>query len=436
MPEFPRLPRIGFTFLTGAILILSGYVYSAKAQDDYSPTRWPRFRGPNGSGMATGQHLPRELKPEHREWIVELPGLGHAAPVIWDDYLFVTSATDEGAVRYLYCLDAITGEERWMKYLGMNQSAKHQKSSWASSTPVTDGELVYVAFADKEHYVLSAYDFEGELHWRQVIGTFESQHGQGTSPILWEELVILANDQDGPSSVMAFDRKSGDVTWSTLRDADVVSYASPLLIPAKNKNQRPQLIVSSSAMGITSLDPRTGRMHWKSGSLPARTVGSPVFGEGVLVQACGGGGRGTYMLAIEPYDEPDSLEPYGLLYEEKRKLPYVPTPIIRDGHIYLCNDGGVALCNDLRTGKNIWTERIGGNYSSSPICVDGMIYLVSEEGEVVVLSASPDYKLWGKLELNDPSHSTPAAANSRLYVRTFHRLTSIHQPGESVQRAE
>ncbi|MCA9041323.1 MAG: PQQ-binding-like beta-propeller repeat protein [Planctomycetaceae bacterium] len=396
------------------------------AEEDSGPTRWSRFRGPNGSGIATEQNLPVELKPEHREWVVELPGLGHAAPVIWDDYLFVTSATEEGAVRYLYCLDAITGEERWMRYLGMNKSHKHNKSSWASSTPVTDGETVYIAFADREHYVLSAYDFAGELLWRQVLGSFESQHGQGTSPILYEDLIILANDQDGPSSVVALEKKTGKPVWSILRDSRRVSYATPLLIPATNQDQLPQLIVSCGAMGMTSLNPLTGEMHWQTGEMSHRTVGSPVYGEGVLVQCCGGGGQGKYMLAIKPHDEPDSLDPYEVLYEEKRRLPYVPTPIIYEGHLYQCNDGGIAGCRDVQTGKNVWTERIGGNFSSSPVCVDGMIYMLSEEGEIVVISASPQFKLWSRLKLDDHSHASPAVANGRLYIRTFHRLTSIH----------
>ncbi|QDU79759.1 outer membrane biogenesis protein BamB [Polystyrenella longa] len=405
---------------------------SADAADDSSPTRWARFRGPNGAGIATGQNLPKDLKPEHREWVVDLPGLGHAAPAIWDDFLFVTSAIDEGAVRYLYCLDAITGEERWVRTLSMNKSAKHIKSSWASSTPVTDGEFVYVAFADAEQYLLSAYDFAGELQWREDLGSFESQHGQGTSPVLYEDLVILANDQDGPSSVVAFEKATGKMAWTTLRESRRVSYATPLMIPPAGGKGLPQLIVACGAMGLTSLNPRTGHMHWKTGEFSHRTVGSPVYGEGVLVQCCGGGGQGKYMVAIKPHDAPNSDDPFEVLYEHKRRLPYVPTPIIYEGHLYLCNDGGIANCLNVETGENVWTERIGGNYSSSPVCVDGMIYMLSEDGEIVVISASPDYKLWGRLKLDDHSHATPAVANGRLYLRTFHRLTSIHHENSSV----
>jgi len=397
----------------GWLLISAG---SASAEN------WPRFRGQNGLGVGNEQGIPGTWSPGDYAFNVELPGVGHSSPAIWDDRLFVSSAIEEGTIRYLLCLNAATGKEVWSRETGFNKSTKHLKSSWASASPTTDGERVYVAFADKERYMLAAYDMDGELVWRRSIGPFQSRHGQGASPIVYGDLVIAVNDQIGPSTVVALDRYTGKTVWSTLRQSQQTSYASPLI--ATHEGEAPQLICSCGAMGVTSLNPLTGRMNWMTGQFPARTVGSPTFTEGLIIQTCGGGGIGKHMVAVDPFHAKG--EPGGRIrYVRERTLPYVPTPIGYQGHLYLWNDNGVVSCVRTRDGKNIWTKRVGGTYSSSPICVDGKLFIIGEDGEVVVVAASPEYKLFGRVPLDDPSHSTPAVANGRLYLRTFHRLACL-----------
>ena len=387
-----------------------------------SADNWTRFRGENGEGIVEFQGFPTSFSVGDFSWNVELPGYGHSSPIVWNDSVFVTSAIDEGAVRYLHHVDARTGTFRWTKTIGLSRSHKHNKNSWASSTPTTDGKRVYVAFADDEHYTLSAYDFDGALVWRRLLGQFESQHGQGASPILFENMVIIPNDQLGPSSVMAFDRETGNTVWSVLRDVRRTSYATPIII--RGKDNRPQLICLSGAMGLTSLDPYTGQMNWISGQLPLRTVASPVFGDGLLFASCGSGGVGKFMIAVDPNGHGEVGETH-IKYERKRILPYVPTPIAYKKHTYLWNDNGVVSCVETATGKNIWTNRIGGNFSGSPICVDGNLYCLSEEGVLVIVAAKPEYKLLGKVELGDGSHATPAFADGKMYLRTFHRLACM-----------
>jgi outer membrane protein assembly factor BamB len=384
---------------------------------------WSRFRGENGSGISEQKGIPTTWSPGDYAWNIELPGLGHAAPVIWDDKLFVTTAVDEGALRYLYCLNADTGEEIWSRLVGMNKSHKHNKSSWASSTPCTDGETVYVSFADEEHYYVGAYDFDGDLIWRRNLGDFESQHGLGVSPILFEDMLIVANDQDGPSSVVALDKKTGHTRWSTLRSIQRVSYSTPIVL--QEAGEEPQLIVTSGAMGITSLNPYTGRLNWQSGEFPLRTVASPVYAEGLLIASCGQGGRyGVLQIAVDPRGTGDVSGSH-IKWERKTVIPYVPTPIVYGGHLYEWNDEGTAACVEIKTGETLSKKRIGGNYSGSPICIDGKLYCISEDGEVVVLSASPELEVLGKTSLGDASHSTPSIANGKLYLRTFHRLACL-----------
>ena len=405
--------RLGVTscWINGLCLI-SLLVTSTHAAD------WTRYRGPNGSGVSELKGIPTAWSPGDYIFNVQLPGEGHGAAVIQGNRLFVTSAGDQGATRYLLCLDAQSGETHWSRQIGMNRSRKHLRNSWASSTPCVDQTRVYVAFADKERYTVSAYNFDGQLAWRRVLGPYESQHGLGASPIVFDDLLIVPNDQDGPSSVLALDRHTGRTVWSRLRrfQSGRTSYATPLIV--REPNQPPQLICVSGESGISSLDPYTGRQNWATEPFPLRTVASPVYANGLVIASCGQGGRyGVLQRAVDTSGH--------TVWTRKRHLPYVTTPIIYKDHLYEWNDEGVFNCVELASGRDVWTKRIGGNYSGSPICIDGRIYGVSESGEVVIVEASPVYKLLGRIPLNDPCHSTPSVAGGRLYFRTFHRLMCL-----------
>ena len=382
---------------------------------------WTRFRGENGSGISSLRGIPETWTPDDFAWNVELAGEGHSCPIVWNDRLFVTSAIEEGRVRYVHCLDSATGVERWRQAIGMSASAKHQKSSWASSTPTTDGQKVFATFADDEDYLVSAYDMDGVLLWRKNIGPYFSQHGLGASPIVFEDMVIVPNDQDGASAIYAFDKETGRTLWSTLRPIAVTSYATPILYQPEGGDA--QLICSSEAAGISALDAYTGRHLWSTDPLPARSVSSPVLFGGAILQTCGGGGQGKELLAVRPPNGTESSPSQA--FKRERVLPYVPTPIFFEGHLYLWNDNGVVSCANAETGENIWTERIGGNYSGSPICVDGKIYILDEAGEAVVIAASPEYRLLGKSPVGEGSHSTPAVAQGAMYLRTFRHVACL-----------
>jgi outer membrane protein assembly factor BamB len=394
---------------------------------------WPRFRGEDGAGQSDLQGLPSSFSPGDFEWNIELPGFGHGSPIIWEGTLFVTSALGDGdqpqqggTLRYLFCLDAATGREKWSRMIGTSRSHRHLKGSWASSTPTTDGERVYVAFADLDNYLLTAYDLDGNIVWRRNLGPFESQHGQGVSPIIYKDLVILPNDQDGPSSIVAFDRRTGRTVWSVVRSIERASYATPLII--RHRGGPPQLICASGATGISSLDPDTGRLNWQTGQFgvppQTRTVASPMYAGGLIFQSNGGGGKGFYMVAVDP-DLSLGPDADRIRHIRDKALPYVPTPIVCGDYLFLWGDNGVVHCVDPVTGREVWTKRVPGNYSGSPVCVDGRLYIMSEAGDVVVIAAAPEFRELGRTPLGDPSHSTPAVAHGRLYLRTFHRLACL-----------
>ena len=219
------------------LALLSVVTIFALGANFVSAENWSRFRGNNGTGISYQKGIPTSWSAGNYKWSIELPGVGHAAPIIWGDNLFVTAATDHGFIRRLLCLNPANGKEKWIREIPMSDSHKHSKSSWASSTPVTDGKLVYVAFADIERYLVSAYDFDGNLAWRRSLGEYESQHNLGVSLFLFDGMLICPNDQKGPSRVVALDASTGKTRWSTVRDHRKTSSRLQLSSPTKTASR-------------------------------------------------------------------------------------------------------------------------------------------------------------------------------------------------------
>jgi outer membrane protein assembly factor BamB len=236
--------------------------------------------------------------------------------------------------------------------------------------------------------------------------------------------VIMVNDQDGPSSIFTRDKHTGRAVWSVERKSGTqsTSYATPFIY--RPKQGPSQLICSSAFSGVSALDPKTGKTIWTTESLPQRTVGSPVLSSGLILQCCGAGGQGSLMVAIDPNGR-GHVSQTEIRYRRTKTLPYVPTPLAYQNYVFLWCDRGTVCCVEPTTGKDIWVKRIGGDFSGSPIGAGGMLFNIDESGEVVVLAAGPQFKLLGKIPLGEPSNSTPAIANGRLYLRTFHHLTCI-----------
>ncbi|MFV0443069.1 MAG: PQQ-binding-like beta-propeller repeat protein [Planctomycetaceae bacterium] len=405
----------GWRFRLGLVLAL--LVSSTLPAEE---THWARFRGENGTGRSSLKGVPTEWASSDYAWVKPLPGKGHSSPVIWGEKLFVTAGHEDGK-RTLLCLSAATGEEVWTHTMTLGANHLHLKNSYASGTPAVDGSQVYAAFADDQHYVVTAYTFDGDEVWTKDLGTFTSQHGQGVSPIVVGELVIVPNDQRAPSSIVALNKTTGEQVWATQERAfREASYATPILVSGPSGAD--QLVCVSGATGVTAYDPKTGAELWTSGALPMRTCGSPIYGEGVVIATCGQGGNGKFLTAVEPADQGKSPK---VRYTRERELPYVPTPIAHNGQLYLWLDSGVVCCVDMTSGENIHTQRVGGKFSGSPVLIDGKLYCISEGGEIVVVNATPALEVLGRSPLGDESYSTPAVAQGRVYFRGFHSLACL-----------
>ena len=385
---------------------------------------WAQFRGPNGAGISTEKGLPVKWTAKDYKWQVELPGIGHSSPIVWEDRVIVTSAVNKGEKRFIECYHADTGKPVWSKELGGATHPKHGLNSFASSTPVTDGKMVYVSWGDNDEYFIVAYNFKsGAEKWRTQLKPSLSKHGHGTatSPVIFEDLVIILNEHDtGPGYIAALDKATGKERWKIARKIEIMTYATPIIIEVKGE---PVLINSCLDDGLMGINPRNGKVLWSTpGNFDLRTVAMPVHWKGIVYGSCGGGGRGTQMLAVKVGGKGNVTETH-IAWKRQKSLPYVPTPIVYGDHLYMWLDNGIVICADPKTGREIWNERVGrGDFSSSPVCIDGKIYCSSRTGEFTVMDASPKFKVHGSSQLGEKTHATPAVSNGRMFIRGFEHL--------------
>ena len=391
-----------------ALVVLLGMPRPAAAQE------WTRFRGPDGSG-ASETSFPGTWAVKDFAWMAELDGRGHSSPVVWGERIFLNGALADGATRSVVCLDARDGHLLWKKHFESSTSRIHAQNSHASSTPAVDESRVYSAWATPEALLVTALDHRGNQVWQRNLGPFTSQHGFGTSPIVYEDMLIIGNEQDGESSLVALDRKTGEVRWRTPRRTEGVAYSTPTVM--RHAPGLPELIFQSEAHGITSIDPRSGSSNWELGVFKMRTVGSPLVVGNLIIGACGsGGGSRNYVVAVRTGEKPK------LAYRLEKSMPYVPTPVARGDLVFLWGDAGVVTAIEAQTGSKVWQHRVGGNFSGSPVRAADKLYCISTEGDVVVLAASRSYAELGRVPLGETCRSTPAIAGKQLLLRTESRL--------------
>jgi outer membrane protein assembly factor BamB len=399
-----------------AALSLSGHTLAGN---------WPRFRGPNGTGMAAQQDLPVRWEENNILWKTALPGAGNSSPIVWGERLFLQTASPDGRERALVCVNVSDGRVLWSRSVPGSKAKKHDKNTLASGTPATDGERVYTVFWDGNRLRLAAHDFDGQPLWTRDLGTYTSQHGPGHSPVVHAGKVFVANDQDGVALVQAFDARTGAEAWQAQRKPFRACYSTPFIL--ERPGHGAELVVASTA-GLTGYNPETGsevwNWVWDFGAKPLRTVASPVAANGLVFINSGDGGGDRHTVAVRV----DGTGAPQLAWEARKTFSYVPTMLTAGDYLFFVNDLGVAGCCLASTGKMVWTERLGGPVSSSPILVDNKVFVGTEDGEVVVFAAGPEFKTLARNRLGDGIIATPAVADGRLYVRDRTHLYCIGRP--------
>lgn len=388
---------------------------------------WTRFRGPNGTGVSAAQSIPVTWTDADYLWQTRLPGKGHGSPVVWGRKLFLLSADPDSATRYVICIDTDTGETLWQRDYAAAPHALNALNSYASSTPAVDEQRVYVAWGTGDRLLLRALDHDGREVWMQDLGAYVCEHGFGNSPIVYEDLVILVNSQQaeelepnqqpGRSSVMAFDRETGQLRWETPRTVARVCYSTPCVY--QPPEGPPELICHDKGHGFYSLDPRTGAENWSLPVFTLRTVASPIIVGDLVFGCAGSGGGGHYLVAARLGQQPQEV------YRVTRQAPYITTSIARGDLVFLCVDRGLVSCMQAADGTIVWSKRLSRGFAGSPVLVDGKLYVIDSDGEVLVLAAEREFKQLGRVALGEPSRATPAVAGGRMFLRTESQLFCI-----------
>lgn len=385
---------------------------------------WPRFRGPNGTGVAEGPLPPVSKTPL---WKAAIPGKGVSSPIVVGGKVFVQSATEDGAKRMLICLDASTGKQLWEKDLFGKTAKTHPKNSMASATPASDGERIYCVSWDGNVLSLHAYDLTGKHLWDQLLGGFVSQHGPGHSPAVYKGLVYVSVDEDGDKGgkaiLSAFDAKTGEKKWSVPRKPYRASYSTPFLLERPGK---PAELIMGTTTAITGYEPATGKVlwsydiEWPAGMMPLRVVGSPVFANGLIVCYCGDGGGARYTIAIDP----EGSVPVKVWELKKGPTPYVPCMIAKGDLIFWIADNCIPCCAEARTGKMLWNEErlITKDVTASPILVGDEMLVIAENGHIFVLKADKKFELIREEDLGESVMASPAMADGQLFIRGANNL--------------
>ncbi len=410
-----------------AVGVLSFIAASASAGD------WVEFRGPTGQGHAADLKLPTEWSStKNVAWKTPIAGLGWSSPIVVGDRIFLTTAVPVGdgekkdqSLRAI-CLNAATGKPLWdievFMQDGKTASPIHSKNSHASSTPVSDGKHVFVHFGTHGTACLT---LDGKIVWQNRELKYEPRHGNGGSPILVDDMLVVSCDGTNTMFVVALDKATGQVRWRTPREhknGSKFSFGTPLLIEVNGGKQ----IVSPGTFHVAAYRPKDGSEIWRVDYGQGYSViPRPVFGHGLIFLSSGY--DTPTLLAIKPDGQGNVTETH-VAWKTNKSAPHTPSPLLVGDQLYVVSDNGIATCFNAVSGEQVWQKRIGGNFSSSPLFADGKIYLQSEQGDGIVLQPGSEYVELAKNELEPRTFASYAVADGALLIRTETQLYRIQQP--------
>ena len=381
---------------------------------------WPGWRGPRGDGTSLEKNVPiRWSGTQNIVWKVPIPGKGQASPIVWGKHIFVVTAIKEKKQRILLCLDRKDGKILWQRVvLEAPLERINSLNSYASSTPATDGQRVYVSFLDVDKMFIAAYDFDGNRVWEVRPGVFSSMHGYCSSPVLWKDKVIVNGDHDGPSYIVALSRATGQTIWKTPRPNRTRSYCTPIIRQIDGRNQ----MVLSGTMCVASYDPDNGKQHWLIDGPTEQYVASIVYNGELLFMTCGFPDR--FIQAIRP-DGRGNVTDTHVLWQKDRDCSYVPSPIAFGPYFLVVADNGVATCFEAKTGKSCWRERLGPHYSASLVSANGLVYFLSDKGVMTVVRPGAELEVVARNELGENTYASPAISDGQIFLRGDKHLYCI-----------
>jgi outer membrane protein assembly factor BamB len=400
-----------------ALSLLVAVIWSGSAAraDD-----WPQFRGPSGQGHSAEVGLPVTWSESQNViWKTPVPGRGWSSPSVAGGRVWVTTSIKEkGASLRAMAFDAGTGRETVNVEVFHLRSADltNPKNSHASPTPIVEGDRVYVHFGAEG---TAALTIAGEIVWKTRL-SYASQHGNGGSPVLYGDLLIVSCDGSDDAFVVALDKRTGKVRWKTSRrlPADQ-AYSTPLVIRVGDRDE----LVSVGAYRAAAYDPQTGKEIWRVSYADGfSNVPRPVYGHGLVYIATGF--QQPSLLAVRADGAGDVTKTH-IAWTLRRGAPLTPSPLLVGDELYIVNDGGIASCLDAKTGEARWLQRLGGEYSASPVFADGRIYFLSEEGVATVIAPGKEFRKLATSSLDGETLASMAVSGGSIFIRTDSHLYRI-----------
>ena len=381
---------------------------------------WPWWRGPSWNNHAVGKVPPLEWSPTKNViWKSPVAGQGHATPCLFRDRIFLATANEKKEIQSLVCCDRATGRELWHTEVHrgglMN---RHKKNSHASATPACDGTHVFTVFYREESIWATAIDFAGRIVWQKRVGAYQERYGYGSSPTIFGPSLIIAADSKADGFLVALNRETGAEVWRAARPK-MASYGPPIVASFKGGRQ---IIVQGNR--VAGYDPQSGRQLWDC-QAPARATACTLCFDGQRVYSTGGyPQRGLFSIrANGAGDVTDSHIQWR--HERKSATAYVPSPLLADGHLYIVSDGGTATCFRADDGHVFWTERLGGDFSASPLLCGKYIIAPNEAGQTFVFKASNKFERIAENDMKEGIMASPVVCGGRLYLRTIGHLYCI-----------
>ena len=374
---------------------------------------WPGWRGPNGDGTSIETNLPIKWDSiTNVLWKIPVPGIGYSSPIVWKDKLFLTTAFNEIQEKVLLCYDCKNGDLLWQKTMLKNTfEKKHDNNSYASGTPATDGTLIYVSFLDGNDVVVAAFDFKGKQVWLQRPGTFLSPHGYSCSPVLYEDKVIINGDSQGDSFAAALSRTDGHIIWKISHDKPAHSFSTPIFRTMAGKMQ----MIFCGNKEIASYNPGDGSKYWFVSGPSEEFCSSPVYNEKSGLVLVSSAWPIRNLVAIKPDGQGDVTESK-VVWQSRKGAFYVPSPVCTDDYLFTTMTDGKVHCIEAATGKILWVEDMGLQYSSA-VLANGLVYMPNDEGLITVIKPGPKFEYVAKNSIGERMNASPAISNGKIYLR-------------------
>ena len=389
-------------FFTSLICVV--FVSSAAQAND-----WTQWRGPNHNNVAeTGQGVPAEWsETKNVIWKVDVPGRGHASPVITGNTIVLCTADDRSQSQSVIAFDRKSGKQLWMTPISQGGFARaHEKNTYASATPATDGTQIFATFCHHEKIEAVALDMKGKIVWRKDVGGFrpkQYEYGYAASPTIYKDKLIVSGDCDTIAWVKALKISDGSFAWEQQREK-MLNWSSPIVASISGRDQ----LLLSGTHQIASYDPATGKPLWSTPCLTMATCGTCIW-EGDLIFASGG------------YPDPETVavkaDGSGVAWKNKVKC-YEQSMVVHNGYLYAFADNGIAYCWNAKTGKEMWKQRLSGPVSASPLLVGDTIFATNEAGTTWAFKTNPDqYEQVAENQLGNSAFASFAAVDGQLFIR-------------------